>query len=351
MAVSLVSTTGGYPSLEVVSNLVRVYLNDWQKAATATPGEGKITTDNPLASPQTLPALSSSIREVYRELRNVGAPRLIRDNVQANLPANGLTGPTVQTYLSFSGYFDGQTLQPTPVLPFDMLAPVELWEQQTGNQLPFIPMVQPQFGLTSRNQTFALGEWEWREDRINFIGTLAPVTIRMRYLAALAQFFPPQIFITGWSVSGGVVTFQAINTLTAGQNIYLSGFVSSTFFNGLTVPVLSSGLSGTQFSITLPSAVGASDFGVAVPVVNYAFIFATTFIPIMDCEDAVAYKTAAKISKSLSGVTPATTDLDTKAADAMFQLKNANARRSQSVDYHRQPFDGEYQDDIGRNLI
>lgn len=350
MSTALTTLTGGYPSLETIMSNVRVYLNDWQRGATSTPGEGKITTDSPLASPQTIPALSSSIRELYRELRNVGEPRLIRDNVQANLPANSVTGPTIQTYLSFGGYWDGGVLNPSPVLPPDMIRPVELWEQQTGNQLPFVPMKQPQFGLPSRNQTFALGDWEWREDKLNFLGALCPITIRMRYLAALTQFFPPQIFITSFTVSGSTVTFQAANTLTVGQNVYISGFVNATIFNGITAIVLPSGLSTTQFQITLAGVTGSSDLGVALPVVNYSFVFASTFVPIMDCEEAVAYKTAAKIAKAISGITPGTSDLDAKATEAMFQLKNAVARRGQTVEYHREPYTGDHRSH-DRNLM
>src|ERR1700734_1536649 len=264
------SQTGGYPSLETVMSTVRIYLNDWQKGATLTPGEGKITTDNPIASPQTIPALSSAIRELYRELRNVGEPRLIRDNVQVNLLANSVTGPTVQTYLSFGGYWDGGFLNLSPVLPPDMIRPVRLWEQQTGNQLPFIPMKQPQFGLPSRNQTFALGEWEWREDQINFVGSLAPVTIRMRYEAALAQCFPPQIFINSFLVSGNTVTLIGENTLVAGQNVYLSGFANTPQLNGLTATVLASGLSALQFQITLAGLSGNCDFGGGRPALNFS---------------------------------------------------------------------------------
>jgi hypothetical protein len=262
------SLTGGYPTLETVMNLVRLFLNDWQPGATNTPGEGRITTDNPAISPQTLPALNSAIRELYRELRNVGDPTLIWDNVQANLPANSVTGPTVQTYLGYNGYWDGGVLNPSPVLPANLIYPIELWEQQTGNQLPFVRMHQPQFGLPSRNQTFALGEWEWRQDQINFVGTLAPVTIRMRFLAALTQFVSP-------------LNFSAVQ------------------------------------------------------------------IPIMDCEEAVAYKVAAKTGKGLSGVNPSTSDLAESAKEAMFQLKNAIARKMQTIEFNRKPFSGEEDHDQG----
>lgn len=230
-----------------------------------------------------------------------------------------------------------------------MLRPVRLWEQQTGNQLPFVPMKQPQFGLPSRNQTFALGDWEWREGNLCFVGTLTPVTIRMRYLAAAAQFFPPQIFITAISVNGNTVTFTGPNTLIAGQPVYLSGFVSNTALNGVTVQTNSVG--ALQFTATIAGIPNTSDLGVALPIMNYALIFANTFIPIQDCEEAVAYKTAAKIAKALSGITPGTSDLSNEADKAMFQLKNAIARRGQTIEYTREPYTGDDSRNIDRFLI
>src|SRR4029077_20538952 len=118
-------STGGPASLKDIMDLVRVYLKDWQQS-----GAGIMTTDDAATAPQTLPALMSAIRWVYRKLRNVGDPRLISDNVQVNIPVNGLTGPGVQTYLTYNGYFDGLALNASPVLPADMLYPIELWEQQ-----------------------------------------------------------------------------------------------------------------------------------------------------------------------------------------------------------------------------
>lgn len=244
-------------------NLVRVYQNDWLNS-----GAGQITTDT---SPQTLPTLNAAIRELYRQLRNVGSPSLIRDNVLVNLPANGANGPGIQTNLSQQGYFDGQTLQPSPTLPPDLLFPLELWEQQTGSGLSFVPMQQPQAGLPSvMNQSFRLGVWEWRGgasftqgagggDALWFIGALAPVTIRIRYQASLTQFLTPAVF-------------------------------------------------------------------------------SSSFVPIMDCEDVLAYKIAYKISSAISGETPPVLALKTNAESALSDLRNEIIRRAQEIDYHRQSY-------------
>jgi hypothetical protein len=248
-------------------------VNDTQAGATDTPGEGQIFTNNPLISPFTQPFLNSSIRELYRELRNVGQPTLIKDNIiliglpPINSPVNGLAqaDPAVQTYLSVGGYFDGVSLWPNLTLPEDLLYPERVWERQTDSNDVFLPMTQVTFGLPSRAQVWCLNEWEWRNDNINFLGALQERDIRLRYYAALPQFF----------------------------------------------------------SETLD--------------------FTSTYVPIMDCTDAVAYKTAVKYARMLGS--PGLTDLAAEAAQQMFQLKNANTRRSQSVNYERIPFgnsDGDY---------
>jgi hypothetical protein len=112
--------------------------------------------------------------------------------------------------------------------------------------------------------------WEWRggaqktagtggSDAIFFIGSLNPITIRMRYQAALIQF------------------------------------------------------------------TGTVDFS-------------NTYIPIMDCEEAVAYKFAYMCARTLTGITPAIADLKQSAIDAMMALKLEQTRRAQTVEYHRQGY-------------
>ena len=98
---------GSYPSLLDIANYVRALVNDSQAGLTDTPGEGQIFTDNPAVSPFVQPMINASIREVYRELRNIGAPTLIKDNIIITgltpiWGANGLglPDPAVQTFLS-----------------------------------------------------------------------------------------------------------------------------------------------------------------------------------------------------------------------------------------------------------
>lgn len=257
---------GGNTSLETIMDLVRALVNDSQPGATGTPGEGQILTDNPTISPFTQPFLNSSIRELYRELRNVGQPTLLKDNViisgltPINSPTNGPGGPdpAVQVYLGFNGYFDGVTINSNLLLPGDVLYMDRVWERQNGTNNVFVPMTQPQFGLCSRPQGPVLGEWEWRNDNIWMIGATETRDLRLRYWCALPQFF----------------------------------------------------------SSTLD--------------------FASTYVPILDCVDAVAYKTAVKYARMLGA--PGLDDLKMEAKEQMQQLKNATVRRAQGVNYMRIPY-------------
>jgi len=75
--------------------------------------------------------------------------------------------------------------------------------------------------------------------------------------------------ITAYSITSNVATFTASNSYKAGQNVVLSGFGTSTFLNGHTVVVLSTGLSGSQFEAnfthTCSPTCSATESGSAVP--------------------------------------------------------------------------------------
>ena len=194
------SQFGSYPSLLGINNMVRAIINDSQSGATGTPGEGQVYTDNPLISPFVQPMLNSAIRTVYRQLRNIGAPALIKDNVIITglTPINGPQGlglcdPAVQVFLSYGGYFDGSTINPDLYLPQDLLYPELVWERQTGTNNPFVKMRRAQEGLPSRPQYPTLSEWEWRQDNIWFVGSTQQRDVRLRYYSALPQYFSPDL--------------------------------------------------------------------------------------------------------------------------------------------------------------
>ena len=199
---------GPYPSLETIMDLVRGLVNDSQAGATGTPGEGQIFTDDPVISPFTQPFLNSSIRELYRELRNVGQPTLIKDNVLVlgltpiHSPRYGLAqpDPAVQTYLGFGGYFDGLEINGDLLLPSDVITVERVWERQYRTTNLFKAMAQPQFGLPSCLQGPTLEIWEWRNDSIWMVGSTQTRDLRLRYWCALPQFFSATLDLTATDV-------------------------------------------------------------------------------------------------------------------------------------------------------
>lgn len=256
----------GSTSLETICNLVRALINDSQAGATDTPGEGQIFTDNSAISPFVLPLLNSAIRKLYRMLRNVGEPVLIRDNVILtglpiiNSPTQGLGqgDPAVQTILSTQGYFDGVQLWPNFQLPGDMLYPTRIQSRATGSNDPFRDMEAPSGGLPNFIQGPRLRQWEWRNNNLNFQGATQQNDIRMRYYCSLPQFFSPTLD------------------------------------------------------------------------------FSTTYVPVLDCTDFVAFETAVLYATMLGS--PGLAGLQVMRDDHMFQLKNSNARRMQHETIQRIPF-------------
>jgi hypothetical protein len=60
--------------------------------------------------------------------------------------------------------------------------------------------------------------------------------------------------ITSLSITSNVVTFQATNSFFVGETVSISGLTAETDLNGLTLTVLSAGLSGSQFECSLTHA-------------------------------------------------------------------------------------------------
>lgn len=99
--------------------------------------------------------------------------------------------------------------------------------------------------------------------------------------------------ITGWLIANtaansnshspafSTATFTMANSLSPNQWVTLSGFGTSTFFNGMSVQVISTGLSGSQFEAVLPSpqtAGSGSEAGAAAR--NYlSVVYRTTNTP------------------------------------------------------------------------
>jgi hypothetical protein len=169
----------GFPTIETVMNLARSIVNDTFPGLTATPGEGRILTDD---APFTLPYLNSAFRTLQRKLRLEGVTFPIKDNIiLENLTPVVTVDPSVQVFVGFSGYFDGTAMHASPKLPSDCMQVFVVQEQTAGTGNPFVPMNQPQEGLVSAWQGPWLGMWEWRQYQINMVGSTQTKNLRIRY--------------------------------------------------------------------------------------------------------------------------------------------------------------------------
>lgn len=169
-----------YPIADDVMQLSRSLVGDMLQSA-----GGAILTNR---RPFTVPMLNSAIRRVQRYYANNG----IESNIVDNFLLTGITpaatsDPSVQVWIGATGYFDGVKVNAQPVLPPDLIVPLAVWERTTGTSGSFVPVMPAHGdGLPSRvpGQTFDL--FEWRNDRINFIGSTVTEDLRLRYEQALS---------------------------------------------------------------------------------------------------------------------------------------------------------------------
>ena len=178
-----------YPTLQAIANLFRAQINDDFAGATNTPGEGVIAFNT---APFLLTIMDSAIRELYSDLRNVGDPSLILDNyILTGLPALTGPNPTVQTSLSYAGFFDGFQWHPQWTLPISCTKVERMWERWTGSQESFTPMSLAPFGLPPCMQVSLMGQWEYRQNAVWMPGSLVQEDLRIRCRITFPDFLDP----------------------------------------------------------------------------------------------------------------------------------------------------------------
>jgi hypothetical protein len=155
-----VLSSTAYGHAEDALNLTRALVND---------SAASVFTDAVL-----MPLLNSAYRGLQRQLAEAGVSVLV-SQIDLDLP---LTSGVTQTEISDES---------DPQLPTDLLAPHQLWEQQTGSSDIFVPMEKITGGLPNFQPMTYLRMWEWREDQINLIGATSEITVRLRYEKVLPQ--------------------------------------------------------------------------------------------------------------------------------------------------------------------
>jgi hypothetical protein len=180
------SIVGGnlvYPNLQGIADLFRALIND---TANNTQGNGVGQLNQagvimPNSNPDLVTFLSSGVRTMFSDLRNVGDPELILDNyIVSGLPALTAQNPAVQVALAYNGFFDGFQWHAGLTLPVGAKRISAIWERETGSNLDFVPMKYAPFGLPSALQGNRMGIWETREGMVWMPGALLQTDIRIR---------------------------------------------------------------------------------------------------------------------------------------------------------------------------
>ncbi len=128
---------------------------------------------------------NSAYRKLQKYLSNLGYRLLIGNQTIASLPQAASSDPSVGTWLSWNGFFDGSAFGSSPKLPADLYAPLKLRERVHGT-VPFFAMTNALDGLLNVPSLSTLNrQWEWRNGAIYFVGATGATDIQLRYIKYL----------------------------------------------------------------------------------------------------------------------------------------------------------------------
>lgn len=204
--------TGSYPIAENCLQLARALINDMLRTTA-----GSILTDT---SPFTNVFLNHAIRNTQRRIANNGLLSNVVDNfiLGSVLPVAN-SDPGTQVSINVNGYFNGAVQLSQPVLPPDLILPLNLFQRQTGSGAQFTPMRPAKKPLQSRIPGAYFGEWEWRQNAINMVGCTVTTDLRLRYEQALPR------------IGTGVAYSQVTIGIIDGEDAIAAGIVRAYAFS------------------------------------------------------------------------------------------------------------------------
>lgn len=168
-------------------NSARARLNDKIETLVAIGGQLLENTQ-----PFTQQVVNTAWRRLQDKLRDLGFTRLKREvGSYLSVPAAGSVDSSAFSSISYIGFNDGLNFSSFPLLPSDLIAPLDLWERPSAggaNTAPFIEMDRVLNGLPAVPKASWNRQWEWREDAIYLPGALVATDIRLRYSAYLLDF-------------------------------------------------------------------------------------------------------------------------------------------------------------------
>lgn len=171
-----------YDIAMTVINAAKVRLND--KIETLATIGGKIL-DN--TQPFTQQLFNGGWRKLQEYLADLGYTGLKQEITYTAVPAAAVTDPATQVYISYAGYWDGNTLQAAPLLPQNLIRPYKLWERANGSAALMTEMDVVLNGLPAVPKMNWNRQWEWRDDILYMPGSLVVTDIRVRFAGAFAD--------------------------------------------------------------------------------------------------------------------------------------------------------------------
>lgn len=167
-------------------------------------------------------ACNNAWRKMQQYLMELGYSGVKQEATFLNVPACTTTDTTVQVSLSQSGYFDGTTLQVSPILPQNLVRPLDMWERiytAGTNPAALREMDIISNGLPSAPKSLWNLMWEWRDDTIYMPGATDATDLRIRFFGTFSDFVdvggspgPNQTANTPW-FGQPIPVMQCIDTL------------------------------------------------------------------------------------------------------------------------------------------
>lgn len=169
--------TSPYDTAGYILDLTRSLINDSAQSLA-----GSLLSND---QPYTFPLLNAAYRDLQDELANRGVETFAQEQILTlpAVPAAVQADPATRQLLSFTGFFDGVSTQPNPVLPASLIMPLRIQERPAGTFSAFRNVEQVTDGISGyRVPSSYLGVYDYLGDRIAFIGATNPVDILLRYM-------------------------------------------------------------------------------------------------------------------------------------------------------------------------
>jgi len=208
-----------YSTAEQILNTARAISAD---AATANGLAGDILND---AQPYLFPLLQKCYRTLQGQLISKGVETFSKYGEIYNILPTASNNPRVNVTISYLGYWNGQTVNPTVTLPADLVKPLELWECYPG-ETAWKPMKPVSDSISSRPTTNRFCVWDFEQDILSMPGNSQTANLKMKYLLYAPALTSPA------SVAYVVQCENALaNLLVAAVSKMLGGLEMSAVFD------------------------------------------------------------------------------------------------------------------------